>query len=188
MKIYIDFDRTLFDCDRFEKDFDCLLKEYNISKKDFVKYQSQCKGFNPYNILKLMNKEKKIDKKIYKAIDKLLIEASSYLFSDAIPFLEYLKSKGYPVIILSRGNYDFQTNKILSCNIDLYFDDIIVTLNHKGELNLDYANSIFIDDREEEINNILEKNPMRIIFIQRNGNKKLNVETVTSLNELINNI
>ena len=73
------------------------------------------------------------------------------MFSDTIPFLEYLKSKGYPVIILSRGNYDFQTNKILSCNIDLYFDDIIVTLNHKGELNLDYANSVFLDDREEEI-------------------------------------
>ena len=90
--------------------------------------------------------------------------------------------------ILSKGDYDFQMNKILSSNIDMYYGDIIITDKHKGELNLDYANSIFIDDREEELNSIMEKNPKRVILVQRNGIKNKNIETVSSLIELINNI
>ena len=51
MKIYIDFDRTLFDCDRFIEDFDSLLLKYNILKDDFNKYQSQCKKFIRLSII-----------------------------------------------------------------------------------------------------------------------------------------
>lgn len=188
MKIYIDFDRTLFDCDRFIEDFNCLLTKYNILKDDFYKYQSQCKNFNPYNILDLMSKEKEVNSGVYHAIDELISKASDYIFPDTIPFLEYLNNHGYMPTILSKGDYDFQMNKILSSNIDLYYGDVIITEKHKGELDLDYANGIFIDDREEELNSIIEKNPKRAILLHRNGVKNKNIETVSSLIELINNI
>ena len=191
MKIYIDFDRTLFDCDRFIEDFHSLLEEYNIKIDDFIKYQNQFKrvDFNPYNTLDLMSKEKDINLGIYAKIDKLIKKSSNYLFPDAIPFLEYLKKKGYTVIILTSGNYDYQMNKINNSNISTYYDDIIVTSKHKGELDFDYSNSIFIDDRKEEIDSIINKNPKEVIWIQRKGiNNKLDIKTITSLNELINNI
>lgn len=188
MKIYIDFDRTLFDCDRFEEDFYSLVENYDISKDDFLKYQSQYKYFNPYNILDAMSKELDINKEIYKGIDNFIKKSSTYLFPDTIPFLKYLKNKNYQVIILTRGNYDFQKNKIINSHIDSYYDDIIITLNHKGELDLDYNNSIFIDDKEKEIESIKLKNPKRIIAIQRKGISYSNVETVSSLSELINDI
>ena len=188
MKIYVDFDRTIFDCDRFIEDFFELLQNYNISRDDFIKYQNQFKDINPYIILDAMSKEKDINKDVYVAIDKLIEQSSDYLFYDAIPFLKYLKSKNYQVIILTRGDYDFQRSKIINSHIDLYYDDIIVTSNHKGELDLDYANSIFIDDRKEELESIITNNPKRVISIQRKGIINNDIEAVTSLNELINNI
>ena len=188
MKIYVDFDRTIFDCNRFIEDFFELLQNYNISRDDFIKYQNQFKDINPYIILDAMSKEKDINKDVYDSIDKLIEQSSDYLFNDTIPFLKYLKNKNYQVIILTRGNLDFQKNKIINSHIDSYYDDIIVTSNHKGEIDLDYANGIFIDDREEEIESIITKNPKRIIAIKRNGDKIKDIETITSLNELINNI
>lgn len=188
MKIYIDFDRTLFDCERFIEDFFELLQNYNISKDDFVRYQNQFKDINPYIILDAMSKEKDINKGVYVAIDKLIKESSKYLFDDTIPFLKYLKNKNYQVIILTKGNLDFQKDKIINSHIDSYYDNIIVTSDHKGKLDLDYTNGIFIDDREEELESIKLKNPKRIIAIKRSGDKIKNIETITSLNELINSI
>ena len=188
MKIYVDFDRTIFDCNKFIEDFFELLQNYSISRDDFTKYQNQFKDINPYIILDAMSKEKDINKHVYGAIDQLIERSSDYLFCDTMPFLKYLKSRGYHVSILTRGDYDFQRSKIINSHIDSYYDDIIVTSNHKGELDLDYTNGIFIDDREEEIESIKLKNPKRIIAIKRSGDKIKNIETITSLNELINSI
>lgn len=188
MKIYIDFDRTIFDCERFIEDFFELLQNYNISKDDFVRYQNQFKDINPYIILDAMSKEKDINKGVYAKIDKLIEQSSKYLFDDTLPFLKYLKSKNYQVTILTKGDLDFQKSKIINSHIDSYYYDVIVTSDHKGELDLDYTNGIFIDDREEELESIKLKNPKRIIAIKRNGDKIKNIETITSLNELINSI
>ena len=43
MKIYVDFDRTLFDCDKFLEDLYALINKYNISKELFKECQNQCK-------------------------------------------------------------------------------------------------------------------------------------------------
>ena len=188
MKIYVEFDRTIFDCDRFIEDFFDLLQKYNISRDEFNKYQDQFKNINPYIILDSMAKEKDINKDVYNAIDKLVKKSSDYLFYDTEPFLKYLRSKNYQVIILTKGDYDFQRAKVINSHIDSYYDDIIVTSNHKGELDIDYTNGIFIDDREEEIRSILLNNPKRVISIQRKGITNQDIEAVTSLNELINNI
>ena len=49
MKIYVDFDRTLFDCDKFLEDFYALVSKYEIPKELFKKSQNQLRrhGFNP---------------------------------------------------------------------------------------------------------------------------------------------
>ena len=53
MKIYVDFDRTLFDCDKFLEDFYEIITKYKIPIDLFKKCQNQSKrhGFNPYLIL-----------------------------------------------------------------------------------------------------------------------------------------
>lgn len=190
MKIYVDFDKTLFDRDKFLEDFYCLIEKCGISRDKFNEYQNQFKNFNPRGVLDLIDKEEGIDKHVYSKVEKLIGSSSKYLFSDTIPFLKYLKNKKYPVIILTKGDYNFQMSKIVNSHINEYYDEIMITDKHKGELDIDYANGIFIDDRIAEIKSIMANNPMRIISIQRNGiiNSEVDVETVNSLNELINNI
>ncbi len=182
MKIYVDFDRTLFDCDRFLEDFYNLINKYNIPKNIFKDCQNQTKrhGFNPVIILNEVSKYCEFDKKIYQEIDLLISRTSDYLFLDTIDFLNYLKEKNYQVNILTRGNSSYQREKIFNSHLDKYYDKLIVTMRHKGNLNIDYQNSIFIDDNVKEIESILEKKPSKVIYI----NNKKNLGNIAFLNSV----
>lgn len=177
MKVYIDFDRTLFDCDRFLSDLYDILDKYNITKEIFRKCQNQCKimGFNPYIILDLVKENINFDNRIYEEVKELIHNTRKYLYDDTISFLEYLKSLNYDIIILTKGNLDYQKEKIAMANLEEYYSELIVTMKHKGELKLNYGESIFIDDNPKEILSILKKNPKRIIRIQRNKSLYSNI-------------
>ena len=193
MKVYVDFDRTLFDCDKFLEDFYKIIDKYNIDKTLFKECQNQSrrKGFNPYLILANLEKKYDFNRLIYLDIDRLITKTSDYLYPDAIPFLEYLKSKKYQVIILTKGNSDYQREKIFNAHLDKYFDKLIVTMRHKGLLFLNYFSSIFIDDNPREIESLWLRKPKRIIRIARSNSKysdvefKHNVLTIHSLQEAI---
>ena len=193
MKVYIDFDRTLFDCDSFLVDLYSIIQKYKIPKKIFKDSQIQCKkiGFNPYIILKKVEKEFSFNHEIYNDIDKLLNNTSKYLYDDTISFLKYLKSSGYEIIILTKGNSDYQKRKITNSNISNYYDDIIITMNHKGNLNIDYVNGTFIDDSPMEIKSILRKKPKMVIRMTRVNSKysdvkmDIKIKVVKTLDEII---
>lgn len=194
MKVYIDFDRTLFNCDKFLEDFYTLINSYNISKEVFKKCQNQCikDGFNPYTILRKVEKAFFFNNDLYLEVDTLLKKTGSYLYSDSTDFLKYLKKKGYQIIILTKGNREYQKEKILHANIDNYYDDLIITMEHKGKLKLEYDNGIFIDDNPKEIKSIMKNNPKMIIRIKRE-NERYNdifvddsIIEVSSFNEIIN--
>lgn len=191
MKIYIDFDRTIFDCEAFLRDLYAIIKKYQIPKDIFMKCQNQCKkqGFNPLIILKKVEQEYQFDANIYDEINDLLKKSNSYLYDDAIQFLEYLKHLDYQIIILTKGNTDYQKMKITYSNIQDYYDGLMVTMKHKGHLDIDYKNSVFVDDNPMEIESIRRKKPKAIIRIKRENSKYFdiaveNVETVNSLAEL----
>ena len=193
MKIYIDFDRTLFDCDKFLDKIFTLIDKYKISKEVFKECQNQCKekGFNPYHILDLVKEKVPFDDKIYYELDTLIRSTSEYLYQDAKEFLEYVKSLNYEIIILTRGNSTYQREKIFNSRLDLWYNKLIVTMKHKGTLKLDYANSIFIDDNPKEIESILTQKPKMVIRIQREKTKYYNevikddVITIKSLQEIM---
>lgn len=194
MKVYVDFDRTLFDCDRFLGDLYSLINKYNITKEIFKESQNQCRktGFNPYDILKLVKEKYDFDDNLLIEIDLLMKKTSEYLYSDAIDFLKYLKSLNYEIIILTKGNSNYQREKIFNARIDNYYNKLMVTMKHKGNLKLDYSNGIFIDDNPIEILSILKNNPNRVIRIQRYNSKYSNdliefdISNYKSLNDLIN--
>ena len=190
MKIYIDFDRTLFNCNLFLNDLSNLLLKYNISNEMFNEYQIQCKdvGFNPYVIVREIEKDEMIDKHIYDEIKNLVHTTSKYLYSDVIPFFKELKNKNYEIYILSKGNVLYQKEKIVNSKILDYCNDMIITTNFKGNLEIDYENSIFIDDNPNEIKSILEKKTKHIFYIQREDAKFkefINDKRVTIINDLI---
>lgn len=194
MKVYVDFDRTLFDCDRFLGDLYSLINKYNITKEIFKECQNQCRktGFNPYDILNIVKDKYNFDDNLFKEIDLLMKKTSEYLYSDAIDFLKYLKSLNYEIIILTKGNSNYQREKIFNARIDSYYNKLMVTMKHKGDLKLDYSNGIFIDDNPIEIQSILKNKPKMVIRIQRNNSKYSNdltdidISCYTSLSDLIN--
>lgn len=193
MKVYVDFDRTLFDCDRFLIDFYKLISKYNIPKSIFRECQNQTKrhGFNPKIILDKIDEHFKFDKRLYQEIEMLIHKASKYLYEDAIYFLRYLKEKGYQVDILTRGNSLYQKEKIINSNLDGYYDNLIVTMRHKGKLNIDYHNSIFVDDNIKEIESILAREPLKIIYVMHDTNLEgvnyfdKNIFKVSSLTNIV---
>lgn len=193
MKVYIDFDRTLFDCDQFLGELYEIIQRYDIPKRVFKDCQIQCKkeGFNPYLILKKVEDKSSFNRDIYQDIDKLLENTSNYLYDDTRFFLEYLKKHNYEVIILTKGNHEFQQKKILNANIQDYYSDLVITMKHKGSLEVDYKSSTFIDDNPIEIKSILRRKPQELIRIKRSGSKYddvvlENVLTVNSLQEIVN--
>ncbi len=192
MKVYVDFDRTLFDCEKFLGDLYTLINKYGIDKSLFKECQNQCikDGFNPYTILDLVKKEHQFDDKLYEDIDNLIKKTNEYLFSDAITFLKYLKDHNYEVILLTKGNISYQNDKVHYANIESYYDKLIVTMQHKGELDLDYQ-GVFVDDNPHEIKSILKRKVTKVIYLKRE-NAKYNkipvdgkVTTVKSLQEII---
>ena len=178
MTVYVDFDRTLFDCDRFLDDFYSLIMKYNINRNSFKECQNRSRrcGFNPYTILSDLEQKTNFDKSIYHDIDKLISNTSNYLYPDAIPFLKYLKELDYKVVILTKGNKEYQKSKIANANIDKYYDKIIVTMRHKGFLFLNYVQGIFIDDNPSEINSLMKRRPKKMIRIKRINSKYSNIQ------------
>lgn len=195
MKIYVDFDRTLFDCDKFLEDLYSLINQYNIPKSLFKDCQNQCKkrGFNPHIILSLVKEKYDFDDNLIYEIDNLIRKTSEYLYEDAISFLEYLKSLNYEIIILTKGNSDYQREKIFNAHLDNYYNKLMVTMRHKGTLNIDYEESIFIDDNPIEIQSILNKKPKMIIRMGRINSKysdidiNIDIPEAKSLKEIIDN-
>lgn len=172
MKIYIDFDGTLYNTTKLTKNFINIFNKYNIDEKYIKKLMHNYKN---YDIL--ANKiilENNIDKSIYNDLHNLY--SNDLVYQDIIPFLKKYYKK-YDLIILTLGNKDFQEKKINSSNIKKYFKEIIITNKDKSKLNIDYINSIFIDNNPNELEKFYNSNATKLIRIKRNDDKysKLNL-------------
>lgn len=173
MKIYIDFDGTLFDTDKYTNDFLNIFNEYGIDKFTFVEVKK--KLFNDENLFNLniimdyIIKKYNIDIKIRYKIENLL--NSSYLYSEVRDCLKELLNSGYELYLLTYGDMEFQNIKIKASNIDTYFKEIIITNKDKSELNLDYKNIIFIDNNPNVIEKLYFLKVRNIIRIKRSSDR-----------------
>lgn len=173
MRYYIDFDNTLFDTERFYNDLIKVVLKYNITENKINEYYYKHFSnqlFNPIKIINKLIEKHKFKNDIEKELDLFLKDISMYLYDDSINFLEYLNSKNYEVNLLTYGDYDYQNKKIEKSFIKDYFNKIIITSIEKANLDLDYKNSIFIDDNEHQLKGLIKKDA-RVIRIRRNGNK-----------------
>ena len=106
--------------------------------------------------------------------------------------MEYLKKLNYSVIILTKGNSDFQREKIFNAKLDKYYDKLIVTMRHKGFLFLNYSHSVFVDDNPREIKSLLMRMPKKVVCMRHVNSKYSLVEVsnkvdcFSSLTELMN--
>ena len=181
MNYYIDFDNTLYETARLT---DAMISSIcdnisdSLNKEELV--QSIKSNFNSskgniYKYAKAVASKHNIEEEILiKAVDKILLNGSKYVYKDAVNYLEKIKEKGDKLIILTHipeTNQDYQMKKIIGSGISKYFEEIIITTNNKYELSLDYNNGIFIDDDVKNLEGLLSKNQIREIRIRKQNNK-----------------
>ena len=105
---------------------------------------------------------------------KYLENGEKYLYSDSNEFLLKMKHKNYNTSILTYGDINFQMLKLTplsTCNI---IDNIIITSNYKFLLDLDYNNSIFIDDNPRDLMGLSQQGAKKVIRVKRKNSKYYN--------------
>ncbi len=191
MKIYIDFDGTLYNSTKLDKQFINLFTQYNIKTGYIEKLIDKLKNYN--TVTKQLINEFNLPHNILSKINT--IYSNKLVFKDSIPFLEKYYQK-YDLILLTYTNdLKYQQMKINSANISKYFKEIIITTKNKSKLNnIDYKNGIFIDNNPIELERFSNSNSKHLIRIQRNTDKysKLNINinnvlTFKNFTELLEN-
>ena len=166
MIYYVDFDRTLFDTKSFLDELYEILLEYNIPKEEFIKKSNEMEEFNPFMILNLLKDKYSFSSSLFVDIERLIKKSMVFIYYDALVFLRDIKKSNNTLILLTKGDMNFQNNKIDHSGIRNLFDKVIITSEDKGNLDIDY-HGIFIDDKKEELERILKRNPYKMYLIDR---------------------
>ena len=189
MDIYIDFDNTIYNTSLLKQK---MLEEIAqiCSESSNVNYESLLfeakslfNGEKIYNINRLCEffaQKYCIDCDILtRNIDTVISNGSQFLYNDSVEFLKYAKANGHSLKLLtliSADNKEYQIKKINGANIKQYFDEIIITDKPKHTLNIDYQNSVFIDDNPSVLAGLYLKKPYQIFRICRQNNKYSNIK------------
>ena len=176
MNIYIDFDGTLFDTNRFYNDFLLLCEKYNVNKKDIIKPKGL---FNLDNLALQLKIKYNLNNSFIKETNKLY--NPSYLYKDSISFLKKYYKK-YNLNILTFGDYEYQLKKINCCKFKKYFKRIIIT-EDKTKEDIDYKNSIFIDNSPKDLKKLMSVGATNLIRIKHDDDPYSKESSLSDINE-----
>lgn len=180
-KIFLDFDYTLFDVEKFK---DALYKAMcpymdNKSKKFWQdekrKIQGKRKGYDPKKHIALVV-SKKDRRKAELAVNKTIKQAKKYLYPDTLEF--FRKNKKNDLHIITFGFDKFQKEKIRATGLDK-LAKVTITKGRKAAYfkNLFKKGSkefIFIDDKGNEIDAAKTRHPKMVCYwMRRPGGKFL---------------
>ena len=173
----LDFDHTLFDTDRFfYVDLLSKLLYLGIEKKFHETYEGVRKtGYSFEKHLKEIGRgvgSPQLVSRVRKALDNSFNDLRRYLFSDAIPFIERIKSDPRAKLFLvSRGDSGWQLHKINKSGLGKYFDKIFIVEreNVKSGVLKKYINRFdeinFVDNNPLELDEIKKKYPSVLTFL-----------------------
>ncbi|HIT70607.1 MAG TPA: HAD hydrolase-like protein [Candidatus Scatovivens faecipullorum] len=189
MNYYFDFDNTLYETAKLtEVMLNAIVNSiYNKTGKnleDLKKYAKE--NFNSttgniFNFAEEMAEKFKSDKnKVLEDLNNAIYSGESIVFEDARRFVEKLYKNNNKLYILTyipdKKNHDYQMKKIIGSGIAKYFNSIIITSEYKFNLSLDYKNGIFFDDDPRDLNGLFEKNPIKVIRIRKENNKRSKID------------
>ncbi len=188
MNYYIDFDNTLYETAKLTNLMIAAIGNKiselaGLEKEPII--QDAKDNFNStldniFTHAEKMGKKYNVDSNaVVNAVNEVLSNGNEIVFEDAIRFLERLKEKGHKIHILTYVqpiNMEYQLKKLMGSTIANYFDGIIITSKYKFMLDIDYTNGIFIDDDPRDLNGLFEKNPIKVIRIRKENNKRSKID------------
>ena len=167
--IIVDFDYTLYRTDLLVRDMKEVLRAYGVGEEDFASSYNKSLQWDGAGYGFAYSFVKHIDilhhlgfvipaeaavKKLQTCVKK------EYLFPDAIPFLQFLKSLGERVILLTAGDQNFQAMKIAATDIAQDVDEAVYRPGNKEnfirEVLATGEQVVFINDNSKE-NAIIKK-------------------------------
>ncbi len=173
--IIFDFDDTLFDTQKLKEKIFNKLIEYGISKdiiyKSYKESQNILGVYSPDNHTKILNDLYSFDVTNNLSDWIVNLDLSSHIFPEVDSLLKNLKKNHY-LILLTRGNKNFQTFKIAQSNISKYFNETHITEDAKETFLKEMVFSeevYFINDKENENNTIKENFPNFKIIKKEHG-------------------
>lgn len=173
--IIFDFDDTLFDTAELKKIIFGKLESFGIHKEIVEStYAESQKGNSNYSLhshIQLIKEKYNhfIPENIYQWFSS--IDFSLYLFPDSKTCLQELSQKHY-LVLLTKGDLDFQNMKINSCDIRKYFKEIYIIENTKDVFLKEkvFESPIyFINDKDSENDLIRELFPNFTIIPKKKG-------------------
>lgn len=188
MNYYIDFDNTLYETAKLTSLMIAAIGNKigelaGLEKQPII--QDAKDNFNStldniFTHAEKMGKKFNVDStSVVNAVNEVLSNGKEIVFEDAIRFLERLKENGHKIHILTYVqpiNMEYQLKKLMGSGIANYFDGIIITSKYKFLLDIDYTNGIFIDDDPRDLNGLFEKNPIKVIRIRKENNKRSKID------------
>ncbi len=192
--IAFDFDRTLFDTERFKIALANSLNKFGISPKiwqqtyeksipkNLIKYQI----YRPKKHAKIIQKLTGVPaEKILDAFHKVIKNSSHLIYQETKPVLKFFKNKNFAIYLVSFGNCAHQKEKINHSGIANFFEKITVSTRPKASIKFP-DKTIVVDDNILEIKNLRKKyrNKIRLVWLNRENKPAHPPRSVTVIKNL----
>ena len=176
MKVFIDFDDTLFNTRDFVIDYSRLFIAAGLTPEAYAATYQEAhrrmgKSIEVYEAQMhtdaIAKQYPDIDIKTLKAnILEFLKDTSVYVFPDVVPFLKQAREKNIQLYILSFGQSQFQSDKITGTGLTPYFQNIFIAQEKKYEPIIEVMKRCapdepiwFFDDRAEFVRDVNQRLP-----------------------------
>lgn len=199
MKIFIDFDDSLFNTKKFREKLVDIFLANGVSRKDFFatyydypqKTSHGLKKYDPIRQIKMLNETLALNKKkLGKDLKEFIKDTKKYVFSDVASFLEICRRKD--LYLISFGYTDFQFKKIKNSGLRVAFRKMMITDNNKNITIKSFVHKeekfVFIDDRIENINLIKKSFPASTTFLLKRKEGRYNDKKTEAVDFEIKNL
>lgn len=192
--IAFDFDRTLFDTERFKIALAKSLKKYSIPPEIWWEtYKSSIPaGLEKYQIYQPEKHAKIIQKltgvgadKISETFNNVIKQSSKLLYKETLPVLKFFTNHNFTLYLVSFGNCAHQREKIYHSGIAKFFDKIIISDKPKAYIKFP-DKTIVVDDNVLEIKNLYKKykNRLTLVWLNRENKKMKLPKSVIEIKNL----
>jgi FMN phosphatase YigB (HAD superfamily) len=176
MKVFIDFDDTLFNTSDFMNDYSQLFVAAGLTPEIYETTYKEAhrrmgKSIEVYEAQMhtdaLARQYPDINIKTLRAnIAVFLKDTSVYVFPDVKPFLEQAQKKRIQLYVLSFGQSQFQSEKITGTGLTPYFQEVFIVQEKKYEPIIEVMKCCapdepiwFFDDRAEFVQDVNRRLP-----------------------------
>jgi beta-phosphoglucomutase-like phosphatase (HAD superfamily) len=179
MKVVLDFDHVQFDTVAFKDALMNALEPFGVSREEWEQtYRAHKKGyiyFHKDHLSDLAAAYHVPREQLQAAVDRVTQAAGQFLYPDVLPFLDWLRTQGIAVTLLSVGEDELQRAKLKGSRLEEYFPDGVITTKSKEEMVHEVLKSgepvvILVNDRAQESDAIKRAHPqVTVIQNHRRG-------------------